>query len=126
MKTKFIAATVVALAAMSSVSAFAQDRANAPVKYSGTLSSQSGAGDIFRLAYANNPQSTLTRAQVQAEYLQAQKDGTLPFVNEAGNPVNHAKAPAPASTQTLTRAEVRSEALAFNKLHRADLNIVNF
>jgi Domain of unknown function (DUF4148) len=87
MKTKLIAATVVALAAMSGVSAFASTYSdNLPVKVS----------------------SNTTRAQVQADYLQARKEGTLPQVGEAGEYAAAVKAPVASS---VTRAEVRAQAI---------------
>jgi hypothetical protein len=96
MKTKLIAATVVALAAMSGVSAFASTYSdNLPVQVS----------------------SSTTRAQVQADYLQARKEGTLPQVGEAGEYVAVAKAPV---ASTVTRAEVRAQAIAAAKLRHND------
>jgi Domain of unknown function (DUF4148) len=89
MKTKLIAATVVALAAMSSVSAFAEKN-----------------------PYTFKPidlSTNTTRAQVQAEYLQARKEGTLPQIGETGEYMAAVKAPA---ESTVTRAEVRAQAIA--------------
>jgi Domain of unknown function (DUF4148) len=95
MKTKLIAATVVALAAMSGASAFAQSyKDNFPVTMS----------------------SNVTRAQVQADFLQARKEGTLPQVGEAAQ---YAEAKAPVAS-TATRAEVRALAIQSAKARQAD------
>jgi hypothetical protein len=96
MKTKLIAATVVALAATSGVSAFASTYSdNLPVQVS----------------------SSTTRAQVQADYLQARKEGSLPQVGETGEYAVVAKAPV---ASTVTRAEVRAEAIASAKQRHND------
>lgn len=88
MKTKLIAATVVALAAMSGTGAFAQSyKDNFPIQL----------------------KSSTTRAEVQADYLQARKEGTLPQFGETGEYAVVAKAPVASS---VTRAEVRAEAIA--------------
>jgi Domain of unknown function (DUF4148) len=96
MKTKLIAATVVALAAMSGVSAFAQSyKDNFPVQVS----------------------SSMTRAQVQADYLQARKEGTLPQVGETGEYTAVVKAPV---ASTVSRAEVRAQAIQAARAHHND------
>jgi Domain of unknown function (DUF4148) len=96
MKTKLIAATVFALAAMSGASAFAQSyKDNLPFTMS----------------------SNLTRAQVQADYLQARKEGTLPQLGETGEYVTVAKAPV---ASTVTRAEVRAEAIVAARARHND------
>ena len=87
MNTKIIAATVVALASLTSASAFARD-----------------SEDFFSPATTS---STTTRAQVQAEYLKAQKDGSL-VVGTDGAHVETARS----ATSELTRAEVRAQAIA--------------
>jgi hypothetical protein len=87
MKTKFVAATVIALAAMSGVSAFADT-------------------SDFTPAVAATP-STLTRAEVMAEYYKARQEGALQVITESGNPI---VAQAPAAS-TVTREEVRKEAI---------------
>ena len=87
MNTKIIAATVVALASLTSVSAFARD-----------------SQDFFA---PTTTSSTTTRAQVQADYLKAQKDGTL-AVGTDGAYVGTAQS----ANNGLTRAQVRSEAVA--------------
>ncbi len=97
MKTKLIAATVVALAAMSGASAFAQ----------------SSYKDNFPIQLNSN----VTRGQVQAEYQQARKEGTLPQLGEAGDYAAVAKAPV---ASTVTRAEVRAEAIASAKARHND------
>ena len=91
--TKFIATAVVAIAAMGSVSAFAQSQNHL----------------YGEAALAINPvasTSTLTRAEVNAEYLKARQAGALPVSQEAA----FAAAPAPATSSERSRAEVREEA----------------
>ncbi|MES2050921.1 MAG: DUF4148 domain-containing protein [Pseudomonadota bacterium] len=100
MKSKFFAATVVAIAALSGVSAFAQ--ANVQNRLEGEAST--------RVTFDTSP-SKLTRAQVQAEYLQARKNNTLPLSDEASF------SPAVAQTSNLTRAEVVA---AMGKVHALD------
>ncbi len=89
MKSKFFAATVVAIAALSGVSAFAQ--ANVQNRLEGEAST--------RVTFDTSP-SKLTRAQVQAEYLQARSNGALPSSPEVSF------VPVVASASSLTRAEV--------------------
>jgi hypothetical protein len=99
-KSKFVAATVVAIAALIGVSAFAQ--AGVQNRLEGEAST--------RVSFDTTP-SKLTRAQVQTEYLQASKSGALPSSPEAGF------APVVASTSNLTRAEVVA---SMAKLHALD------
>ena len=87
MNTKIIAATVVALASLTSVSAFARD-----------------SQDFFPEVTTS---STTTRAQVQAEYLKAQKDGTLVVGTDGGY-----VATTQAGNSGLTRKQVHDEAVA--------------
>jgi hypothetical protein len=92
-------ATVVALAALTGSSAFAQNAqthlfSEADVAIRPVLSS-----------------SNVTRAQVQAEYLQARKSGALPISHESFFVA------VPAEASTVTRAEVRSEAVAAAHAH---------
>lgn len=94
MKTKLIAATVVALATLSGMSAFAQS-------YEGSFPVQVS--------------SSTTRAQVQADYLQARKEGTFSQVGETGKYTAIVKAP---SISTVTRAEVRAQAVQAAKTHQ--------
>ncbi len=75
-----------------------------------TLSASAFAGDYSD----NNPgqllpptQSTLTREQVRAEYLQAVKDGSIVRISEAGAPPMATQAPA----SQVTRAQVHAEAV---------------
>jgi DNA-binding IclR family transcriptional regulator len=98
MKTKLIAATVVALAAMSGVSAFAEgDYTSKPIDLT----------------------TNTTRAQVQAEYLQARKEGTLVQVGETGEYAAAMKAPV---QSTVSRAEVRAQAIQWAKSRHADID----
>ncbi len=87
MNTKIIAATVVALASLTSVSAFARD-----------------SQDFFQVNATN---STTTRAQVQADYFKAQKAGTLATGTDGAfiGTTQSAKS-------GLTRTEVHAQAVA--------------
>lgn len=91
MNTKIIAATVVALAGLTSVSAFARD-----------------SQDFFQ---ATTTSSTTTRAQVQADYLTAQKAGVL-AVGTDGAYIGTARS----ATSGLTRTQVTAEAVAANRM----------
>ena len=101
MNSKFIASTVIALAAMSSASAFAQSN----------LVGEAANAVIFPVTTSN-----LTRAQVQNEYFQARKAGNVTFTSE-GSLV--AAAPAMSAPSAVTRADVRAEAAAWVKTHNA-------
>lgn len=86
MKTsKILASTLIALASIAAGSAFAADR-DYPV-------------------VASPSHSTVTRAEVRAELLQAQKDGSL-AINDNDYPVIHA------TGTPKTREEVRAETAA--------------
>lgn len=88
---KILASTVIALAAMAAGSAFADsyDREQASIAPT---------------------QSTLTRAQVQAELAQARQDGSLPSMN------NYYDYPVIANVGTAkTRAQVRAELVQAQK-----------
>ena len=102
MKSKFVVATVVALAGLTSVGAFAQTAQN-------RLDGEASTAVRFELST-----SDLTRAQVNAEYLQARKSGALPLSSE-GNFVA-----APAGQSTLTRAAVREQAASWAKANEVD------
>ena len=87
MNTKIIAATVVALASLTSVSAFARD-----------------SQDFFA---PTTTSSTTTRAQVQADYFKAQKEGALAVGTDGAYlGTTHS------DSSTVTRAQVRAEAVA--------------
>lgn len=90
MNTKFIATTVIAIAAMSGASAFAQNNLY---------------GEAALVVPPVSSTSNVTRAQVQAEYLQARQKGELPASPEA------AFAAAPAAASSVTRAQVQTEYL---------------
>ena len=92
MNSKFIAAAVVTFAALSSASAFAA-----------TSSQYSEPAEFARTSATT---SSITRAQVTAEYLQARKNGTLVMGQESD--VN----PSKDSASVLTRAQVQSAVLA--------------
>lgn len=99
MNSKFIASTVVAIAALTGASAFAQS----------SLSGEAAAAVIFPITTSN-----LTRAQVQAEYILASQSGNVALSNEGGFVP---AAPAMSASSTLTRAAVRAEAAAWVKTH---------
>ncbi len=101
MNSKFIASTVVAIAALTGANAFAQ----------GNLSGEAGY-----VVPAPTATSNVARSQVQADYLQARKDGNVAVSNEA------AFAVAPATVSGVTRAEVRADAA---KAHQLDGRIAS-
>ncbi|WP_367848412.1 DUF4148 domain-containing protein [Rhodoferax sp. WC2427] len=89
--TKLLAASLITLATVATTSAFA---------------------DSYDREYpvVSNTHSTVTRAQVQAELVAAEKDGSLAASNEDNNyPVIH-----PTGTP-LTRAEVRADLIKAEK-----------
>jgi hypothetical protein len=90
MNSKLIASTVIALSALTGASAFAQSNLNpeAALAIRPTVSA-----------------SNVTRAQVQADYLNARQNRMLPVSNEG------AFAATPATVSTVSRAEVRNEAI---------------
>ena len=90
MNTKFIASTIVAIAAMTSASAFAQ-------------SHQYGEAALVVVPVAST--STLTRAQVTSAYLQARQTGAVPASQEAAFVV------APVASTGVTRAQVQAQAV---------------
>jgi hypothetical protein len=96
MNSKLIASAVVALAALTGANAFAQ----------GNLS-----GEAALVTPAVTTTSNVTRAQVQAEYMQARQAGNVAVSNEAGF------APATSTANVANRADVRAEATAWAKTH---------
>lgn len=100
MKSKFIASTVVAIAALSGVSAFAQSNIQ------NRLEGEASTKIVF-----DTTASTLTRVQVQGEYLQARKNNALPLSDEASF------SPAVAQTSNLTREQVIA---SMGKVHALD------
>jgi hypothetical protein len=99
MKSKFVAATILALAGLSSAGAFAQN-------------AQYGEAALVVAPVAST--SSLTRAQVSADYLQARRNGALAVSNEG------AIAFAPAASSDVSRAEVHAQAILWAKAHQAD------
>ncbi|MCY1169554.1 MAG: DUF4148 domain-containing protein [Pseudomonadota bacterium] len=90
MNTKLISSAVFAVAALSGASAFAQN------------------AQYGEAALAINPvvsSSTVTRAQVKADYLNARQNGAVAVSQEA------AFAQPAASTSAVSRADVRRDAL---------------
>jgi hypothetical protein len=102
MNSKLIASTVVAIAALTGANAFAQ----------GNMT-----GEAAYVVPAPTFASNTTRAQVQAEYLQARQAGNIAVSNEA------AFAPVAASPSTLSRAEVRADASHWVKMDGSNRNI---
>lgn len=89
MKTKFIAATVLAFSALSAVPAFAMTHLY---------------GEAALVVMPAATTSALTRADVRADYLNARQHGALATSNEG------AFAAQSADQTSLTRSEVRSQA----------------
>ena len=87
MNSKIIAATVIAFASLSSVSAFAGGESQ----------------DFFSTPASS---STVSRAQVQGDYFKAQKEGTLARGGESADFVV-----APVASIGLSRNQVRAEAV---------------
>ena len=98
MNSKFIATTVLALAAFASASAFAQGNPH---------------GDLTFVAPPTST-SNVTRAQVQADYFQALKAGTVASSNSL------TLVPAATADSTANRSKVRMEAMAWAKTHSAN------
>lgn len=90
MNTKFIVTAVFAVAAMSGASAYAQNNLY---------------GEAALVIPPVASTSNVTRAQVQAEYLQARQKGELPVSPEG------AFAAAPSTATSVTRVEVRAQAI---------------
>lgn len=96
MNTKFIASAIVAVAAMTSASAFAQSH-----QY----------GEAALVIAPVTLSSNLTRAQVNAEYLKARQNGTVAVSNEG------AFAAAPVVATNLNRATVHAQAVIAAQLN---------
>lgn len=101
MKSTFIASSVLALAALTGASAFAQN-SNLPSGESGYKAPANFKGQ-------------LSRAEVKADYLQAQKGGKLSVRGDSDLAI------APASPSMVTRAEVYAGAVQWTKNHPADV-----
>ena len=97
MNSKLIASAVVALAALSGANAFAQVNT---------------AGEATYFA-PEVTTSNISRAQVQAEYLQALRSGDVAPSNEV------TFVPTVISASATSRAEVRAEAATWVKTHTA-------
>lgn len=98
MNSKFLAIAVISLAALSGTSAFA--------------ASSSQYAEPAEFARTGMTSSSLTRAQVQADYLVARKSGKLAVGGEAD--VN----PAKDSIGTLSRAQVASETMSLGQAQK--------
>ena len=93
MNTKFIASTLIALASVASTAAFANE--------------YDAASQPERMIT-----STLSRAQVQADYLKAAKEGTLQAVGEGAD-----VAVQTAANSNLKRADVKAETIQWVRAH---------
>lgn len=107
MKTKLIASTIIALAAISSASAFAGTRSG-------------NAGIYMPTPYGTT--STVSRDQVQADILQARKEGTLQSNSDSAairsaDSVAVGKSVAAAA---LSRSEVRAETSQWAMSHQTN------
>ena len=91
MNTKFFASALIAAAAFAAAPAFAGDNIS---------------GEVGYVPQVSSVKSGLTREAVRAEYLQAERNGTLPEVGEGADTgaVTSAKS-------TLSRDAVRAEAV---------------
>lgn len=96
MNSKLIASAVVAIAALTGTNAFAQGN---------------GTGEAAYVVPAPTFSSSTTRAQVQAEYLQARQAGDVAISNEA------AFASVKPAASVANRADVRAEAAQWVKNH---------
>ena len=96
MNSKLIASAVVALAALSGANAFAQSN----------LTGEAASVVSFATTTSNT-----SRAQVQGEYIQARQVGNVAVSNEG------AFAVAPVTATSVSRAEVRADAV---KAHQLD------
>ena len=96
MNSKLIASTVVAIAALTGANAFAQGNVT---------------GEAAYVVPAASTSSSVTRAQVQADFIQARQAGDLAISNEG------AFAEAETAPSTASRAAVRAEAAAWVKTH---------
>ncbi len=104
MSTKLLASTVIALAAFSGVSAFAQVDSD--------RSTQSPMGVT----------SNTSRMQVKADFVQERQASKLMGVSETATATPEANAPS-----TVTRAEVRAQAIEFAKTHNgSDINDTSY
>lgn len=90
---KLFATSLIALASVAASSAFAED----------------GYDHNYPVIAATAGSSTVTRAQVRAELIQAEKDGSLAAISDNDYPVLHSTGPAK------TRAEVRAELIQAEK-----------
>jgi Domain of unknown function (DUF4148) len=105
MKTKLIAAAVIALAAISGASAFAKDSGN--------------DGTYLPMAIAST--STVTRAQVQEDLVQARKEGTFDLDSDSASirSTDSVALAKPAAVSTVSRSDVRAETSQWAKANHA-------
>ncbi len=95
MNTKFIASTLIVLAAATSSAAFASEYNNYNPRTEPVATTQ------------------LSRATVQADYLQAVKQGTLPVVGDA------AEAVVKTTDSSVSRADVKAQAVQWVRSNSA-------
>ena len=100
MNSKFIASTVIAIAALTSASAFAQNNS--------VIIGESDYTPLTAVA------SQVSRAQVQSDLVQARKDGSLPVYGESGFAL------AQPAASVATRAEVHANAVQWVRVHAAE------
>ncbi|KQP23080.1 DUF4148 domain-containing protein [Pseudorhodoferax sp. Leaf267] len=97
MNRKLFASAVIAAAGFAATSSFADT-----LVY----------GEVGYVPQVQPSTSNTTRAEVRADYLQAQRNGTLPRDGEVGEFSTAEARAATQSTTDVTRAQVRSEAIA--------------
>ena len=104
-----LAGSLACMAAFVAVPATAQDGGNVDQQYQ-QRSEQS-------------QQSSITRAQVTAEYLQAVKDGAVPVSSENAGFFGGAESSKAANASSLTRQAVIADTIEWMKLHQSDVQM---
>ena len=103
-----------------------------PLALAGSLACMAAFVAVPAAAQDNQPypqqseqsqQSSLTRAQVTAEYLQAVKDGTVHVSGENGGFFGGAESSKAASASSLTRQAVIADTTEWMKLHQNDVQM---
>lgn len=101
MNTKFVAATVIALASLAGTSAFAQGQNHL-------------YGEAAQVVTPAASSSSLSRSEVRNDYLNARKNGEVAVSNEG------AFAASAATQGSVSRQVVRSEAVAWAHAHKSE------
>ncbi len=104
MNTKFIASSLIAFVAVASSAAFAGDFTNNSAR------NLPAAGEFSGVAVVTTA-SNLSRANVQADYLLAVKQGTFPVAGEFSGIT------AQATDSKLSRADVKAETVQWVRSH---------